>query len=42
LQLDWGGAEGRNHFCNVETIRVLAVTISGIKEMLVLEDVPDL
>jgi hypothetical protein len=42
LEVDRRGPEVRNHFCDVETVRVLAVTVSGIKEMLVLEYIPGL
>ena len=42
LELNRWGSEVRNHFCSVKTVRVLTVTVSGIKEMLVLEYIPDL
>lgn len=42
LELDRRGPKVRNHFCDMETVRVLAVTVSGIKEMLVLKYIPDL
>ena len=42
LELERRNTDVRNHFCDVEKIRVLAVPVSSVKEMLVLEYIPDL
>lgn len=42
LELGRWGPEVRNHFRDVETVRVLAVAVSSVKKMFVLKYIPDL